>query len=67
MTSSEGRRGASHYDSLDDAAQAEVRAEWTDRISARRATLDLGTQFEAEGRPYAVLDDDGEVVVRNLA
>jgi hypothetical protein len=65
MTSSDGRRGAPHYDSLDDAAQAEVRATWGDRIAARRAALDLGAHFEAAGRPYAVLGEDGEVVIRN--
>jgi hypothetical protein len=65
MTSWDGRRGASHYDSLDDAAQAEVRAEWADRIDARRAALDLGAQFEAAGRPFAVLGEDGVVVIRN--
>lgn len=33
-------------------------------IEDRRAALDLGAEFEAEGRPYAVLDDDGEVEIR---
>lgn len=67
MTSSDGRSGATQYDSLDDSTQAEVRAEWSDRIAARLAGLDLAAQFEAERRPYAVLDDDGLVVVRNPA
>lgn len=33
------------------------------RIEERRAALDLAAEFEAEGRPYAVLDD-GNVEVR---
>lgn len=67
MASTERDRGAPHYDSLDDDAQAEVRARWADRIAARLAGLDLAAEFDAGGRPYAVLDADGTVVVRNLA
>ena len=67
MASTDRYRGARHYDSLDAAAQAEVRAEWADRIADRLAGIDLAAEFDAEGRPYAVLDADGTVVVHNLA
>lgn len=55
--------GARSYDSLTDKEQAIVRAEWAERIEARRVGLDLEARFAAEGRPYAVLDEHGEVVV----
>lgn len=55
------------YDSLTAEEQAIVRAEWAERMQQRREALDLATEFEAEGRPWAELDDDGEVVVHGDA
>lgn len=57
--------GAQHYDTLSAHEQAAVRAEWAERIAERREQLDLIGTFEAEGRPYATLDDDGNVVIHN--
>lgn len=54
---------ARHYDDLDPDEQAAKRAEWSQRITELREGLDLVAMFEAEGRPYAVLDDDGNVVI----
>ena len=56
-----GRRS---YDTLSSDEQAIVRAEWAERISARRAGLDLATRFAAEGNGWVELDDDGNVVER---
>lgn len=56
--------GTQEYDSLDDKAQAIVRALWDERSAALRSNLDLADQFAAEGRSYVELDDDGNVVVR---
>ena len=55
----DGRRS---YDTLDAEEQALVRAEWAERISERRAGLDLATNFAAEGRSWVELDRDGEVI-----
>ncbi len=57
-----GRRS---YDGLGAYDQAAVRAEWAELMKARRESLDLASRFEAEGRPYATLDDGGEVVVHH--
>lgn len=54
-----------HYDELSSLAQAAIRAEWSKRIAERRESLDLIRDFETAGRPYAVLDDAGEVVIHN--
>lgn len=35
-------------------------------LRRRIEEIDLEAQFEAEGRPYAVLNDDGEVEVRGV-
>lgn len=37
---------------------------WNCRIEQVRQDLDLAADFRAEGRGYAELDSDGEVVVR---
>ena len=55
------------YDGLTAEEQAIVRAEWGERLEARRSGLDLAAKFAAEGHAYAELDDRGEVVVRRPA
>lgn len=56
------------YDDLDDSrAQAVVRALWTEQMKQWRETLDLEAEFIAKGLPYAELDENGKVVVRELA
>lgn len=57
--------GARRYDDLTAHEQAAVRAEWAEGVAERREGIDLAATFEAEGRPYATLDDDGNVVIRN--
>lgn len=52
------------YDSLTEEEQSIVRAEWTERIEERRATLDIGGEHAAMGRTFAELDDEGRVVER---
>jgi ParD-like antitoxin of type II bacterial toxin-antitoxin system len=53
------------YDDLTAEEQAVVRAEWAERMDARRQGLDLADRFRAEGRSYAELDEQGRVVVRD--
>lgn len=55
------------YDALTAQEQAVVRAEWAERIEARRSVLDLAREFADEGRSYVELDDDGQVVHRRSA
>lgn len=50
------------YDDLNSHEQAIVRAEWAERTEERRRTLNLATEFAAEGRSYVELDDDGNIV-----
>ncbi|MGZ4693814.1 MAG: TA system antitoxin ParD family protein [Acidimicrobiales bacterium] len=52
------------YDQLTAEEQAVVRAEWAERIDARREALDLAQEFSDQGRSYVELDDDGEIVRR---
>lgn len=52
------------YDQLTSQEQAVVRAEWAERMEARREALDLAREFSAQGRSYVELDDDGRVVRR---
>lgn len=52
------------YDQLTTEEQAIVRAEWSERMEARRAELNLGETLARKGRSYAELDEDGQVVVR---
>lgn len=56
--------GAVPYDDLQPEEQAVVRAEWADRLDARRRTLDLAVEFAAEGRTWVELDESGRVVER---
>ena len=58
--------GAQSYDGLNDEEQAAVRAEWSERLTARRERLDLAAEFGAAGRTWVELDDDGNVVTRNV-
>ena len=55
--------GRVSYDELGPREQAVVRAEWAERLEARRAALDLAATFTAAGHAFAELDDDGQVVV----
>jgi len=59
--------GARDYDGLTAHEQAVVRAEWAERIEARREALDLADAYEARRRTYVELDDAGQVVQRGLA
>ena len=59
--------GAVAYDDLGAEEQAVVRAEWADRLEARRRTLDLAAEFGVVGRTWFELDDDGQVVERSPA
>lgn len=56
-------RGARSYDSLAlPQDQAIVRASWSDRVEQLRGDLDMRNLHA--GRPYAELDEAGNVVVR---
>jgi hypothetical protein len=52
------------YDGLTAHEQAVVRAEWAERMDARRHGLDLAQEFSHVGRSYVELDDNGQVVRR---
>jgi hypothetical protein len=54
--------GARSYDDLDPRTQAAIRAEWVERIEARRSALDLAETFAAEGRSWVELGPDGSTV-----
>jgi len=54
--------GARAYDELDPKAQAVVRAEWSERIDASLATLDLTGELAAEGRSWVELAPDGTTI-----
>lgn len=53
------------YDDLTPAEQDEMRAAWDRRIRDRIRHLDLASEFEAEGRPYATLAADGRVEIHH--
>lgn len=55
------------YDQLPAQEQAVVRAEWAERMTARRNDLDLAQEFAGQGRSYVELDDDGRVAHRTPA
>jgi hypothetical protein len=59
--------GSRSYDSLSAKEQALVRAEWSTRMDVAREALNLAQQFEAAGRTWVELDDDGAVVTRSEA
>ena len=58
--------GEQSYDRLTAEEQAVVRAEWSERIDARIAALDLARSLAAEDRSFVELDDDGRVVRRSV-
>ncbi|WP_200809763.1 hypothetical protein [Demequina sp. NBRC 110054] len=53
------------YDELTEAQQAQARELWSAQMTERIASLDLAADFEAAGRQYSELDEDGNVVIRN--
>lgn len=59
--------GSRSYDSLSPKEQAVVRAEWSARMDAIRASLDLAQQFAIAGRTWVELDDEGNVVDRGTS
>lgn len=54
--------GVVPYDELTPHEQAVVRAEWIERMDARREQLDFAAEFADAGRPYVGLDEHGRVV-----
>lgn len=56
--------GDADYDELDAHGQAVVRAEWAERMSARRAALDFAREFRQAGEPYSELDEAARAVRR---
>lgn len=56
--------GTLSYDEIDAREQAIVSIEWDRGIEEEIRGLRLDEEFEAEGREYVELDDNGEVVVR---
>ncbi len=63
-TVAEVLRGTKEYDALDTEEQAIVRASWSERMTALRDALRLDREFQAEGRPYVELDDQGHLTRR---
>lgn len=59
--------GSRSYDALGLRDQAIVRAEWSTRMDALRRELNFAQEFEATGRSWVELDDDGNVVARDAA
>jgi hypothetical protein len=59
--------GSRSYDALGLRDQAIVRAEWSTRMDALRRELNFAQKFEATGRSWVELDDDGNVVARDAA
>jgi hypothetical protein len=54
--------GRRDYDQLSGEEQAVVRAEWSERLAARIATVDLRDAWAEGGQGYVGLDDEGNVV-----
>lgn len=52
------------YDQLTAHEQAVVRAEWAERMDARRDGLDFAQEFSDQGRSYVELDENEQVVLR---
>ncbi|MFP3939660.1 MAG: TA system antitoxin ParD family protein [Thermoanaerobaculia bacterium] len=57
-------RGRREYDAAGAREQAIVRSYWAERMAALRGALRLDREFDAEGRPYVELDEEGNVVLR---
>ncbi|MDO3331346.1 TA system antitoxin ParD family protein [Mycobacteroides abscessus] len=56
--------GDGTYDELSEREQAIVRAEWDQRITQRRDSLDLEAEFTAAGQSWSESDDDGNLIIR---
>lgn len=56
--------GDGNYDALSERAQAIVRAEWDERVEARRAALNFEEEFAAAGRRWTDAHADGTLVSR---
>ena len=56
--------GRSSYDALNVREQAVVRAEWSERMTALRESLDLASEYTAAGQAWVEADVDGNVVAR---
>ncbi len=56
--------GTVDYDELNAHEQAVVRAEWAERMAARRAGLDFAREFADNAEPYTELDETGHAVLR---
>lgn len=56
--------GAADYDLLPANEQAVVRAEWSERVTAARTSLNFAREFTAAGEPYTELDSDGKIAHR---
>ena len=56
--------GGQDYDGLDARAQAIVRTEWSERLTAKRMDLNFAREFAAAGEPYAESDEQGRVIER---
>jgi hypothetical protein len=56
--------GKASYDELPDRAQAVVRAEWDELITATIAGLNFEDRLQKSGRPWAEADSDGNTVIR---
>lgn len=54
--------GQVSYDDLDSNAQAAVRLAWDEQVAYDVARLDLTTRLRATGRPWAVADEDGNLI-----
>lgn len=57
--------GQDPYDSLSDSAQAVVRVDWDEQISARIAGLDFQDRLQKAGRPWTEADAEGLAVVHD--
>lgn len=54
------------YDALDLREQAVARAQWNERMTALRDSLDLAAEFGAAGQGWIDADENGDVVERSL-
>ncbi len=54
--------GDGEYDALTRDEQAQVRAEWSRRITDRLEAVEVGADRHRAGKSYVCLDEDGDVV-----
>ena len=59
--------GRASYDELSAREQAVVRAEWSERMTALRESLDLAAEFSAAGESWTEAGADGAPVKRSAA